>query len=195
MFVFISTQTSLTEAFLLDLSEDFTNCFASIHWTSLINLTYLHLFFCLGLPHDIRIGEHAYEEVDNWMMRPPSKLLLACSDLPNLQVLGFGVLFPSLIVFTEHDAILGAVDHVFKDSVNPYFTLPQFPALREVRLMMSITVESDELLEELAGPTQDGFEKMVKLSLPSLCGPNGRGSKGLEVFVRCDMELLLDMEE
>jgi len=132
-------------------------------------------------------------EVESWVTKPPSDFLLLCSDLPSLNSLALQVDFSDKLVFINRGAISGAVEHVFKDSCDGCFVLPRFRALRQLSLGMEIVVRRDGgLFRELEG---GAFDEMLRLSLPSLFGLEGRASNGLDVSISCGLDLHDSPEE
>ena len=182
----------LAEPSLLELSETLSSSFASIHWASLANLTTLALELSLGLRDEIWTVLR-YVKVEKWVEKPPSDFLLACSELPSLQNFALQVTFSSFLVFINLDSVSGGIDHVFKDSVDPYLALPRFRTLKKLALGTRITVQEDgKLFHSLSG---GAFDRMANLSLPSVFGPDGRASNGLEVSLSCQLDLHDVLEE
>lgn len=157
------------------------------------NLTTLSVEFSLGLSEAIWTVL-PFMPRGTWEERPSSDFLLACSHLPSLQKLKLYAFIDWRINHTSHDAILGAVDHIYKDSIDQCFLPPRFPSLKRLTVGMGITVW--DRFGDFAHDLQDGgLDDLVKNALPSVFGPGARVANGLEVDFFSELDIKEEEDE
>ena len=159
---------------VLDLSNRATRRLDSIPWNRLSNLTSLQIDLFLGV-------EQGPATLLTWNTRAPNNFALSFSDLPSLQSLKIHVNFDCELPFNSNDLISGAMNHVWKESIDRCFVPPRFAGLKklEIQVTISVGLETVELLKLMGS----GLKDMIKSALPSLFGTGGRVSQGLDVVI------------